>query len=182
MSCQVLISSEIHEQISCWSPGMWSISRHQFWWIWSWSWSNFEQILITRHVLNLYHQKVGVRLLKLTSEFGCASDPVYLALFHYIDGKFRHSLNILEETKPKLYQDYIFYWNEYRNKQPYSREMLGKPMSVKMKAAMVFDITILLSTEFSELDIEICLIKESKLRRCLPNHFCISWPFCVIIT
>lgn len=45
--------------------------------------------------------------------------------------------------------------------------MLGKPMSVKMKAAMVFDITTLLSTEFSELDIEICLIKESKLRRCL---------------
>lgn len=171
MSCQVLISLEIHEQISCWSPGMWSISRHQFWWIWSWcggiqcnakhgllnqglryDWkslynvchmdasnlSNFEQILITRYVLNLYHRiafveqwychcktkcnrnkqtyekhkKVGVRLLKLTSEFGCASDPVYLALFHYIDGKFRHSLNILEETKPKLYQDYIFYWNE----------------------------------------------------------------------
>lgn len=45
--------------------------------------------------------------------------------------------------------------------------MLGKPMSVKMKAAMAFDITILLSTEFSELDIEIWLIKESKLRRCL---------------
>lgn len=155
--------------------------------------SNFEQILITRHVINLYHRiafveqcychcktkcnrnrqtyekhkKVGVTLLRLTSEFGCASDPLYLALFHYIDGKFRHSLNILEETKPKLYQDYIFYWTEYRNKQPYEREMLGKPMSVKMKAAMAFDITILLSTEFSELDIEIWLIKESKLRRCL---------------
>lgn len=155
--------------------------------------SNIEQILIMRHVLNFYHRiafveqcychcktkcnrnrqtyqkhkKVGARLLKLISEFGCASDPLYLALFHYIHGKFRQSLKILKETKTKLYQDYIFYWNECGEKQAYAKELFGKPMSVKMKAAMVFDITLLPSTEFSELDIEICLIKASKLRRCL---------------
>lgn len=156
--------------------------------------SNIEQILILRHVINLYHQialeeqsyctckhkkkcnrnrhtykkhkKVGVRLLKLTSKFGFACDPLYLALFYYIDGRFRQSLNILKETKPKLYHDYFFYWDEWGNKQAYAREMFGKPMSVKMKAAMVYDISILLSTKLSELEMEMSSNKKSKLRKC----------------
>lgn len=154
--------------------------------------SNIEQILIFRHVINLYHQialveqscctcktkcsrnrhtyvthkKVGVRLLKLTSKFGFACDPLYLALFYYIDGRFRQSLNILEDTMPKLNHEYFFYWHEYGNEQAYAREMFGKPMSVKMKAAMVYDISILLSIKLSELEMEMSTNKKSKLRRC----------------
>lgn len=155
--------------------------------------SNIEQILILRHVINLYHQialeeqsyctckhkkncnrnrhtykkdkKVRVRLLKLTSKFGFVCDPLYLALFYYNDGRFRQSLNILEKTKPKFYNDYFFYGQEFGNEQAYAEDMFGKPMSVKMKAAMVYDITILISTKLSELEIEMSLNKESKSRK-----------------
>lgn len=67
---------------------------------------------------------------------------------------------------PKLNHEYFFYWNEYGNEQAYAREMFGKPMSVKMKAVMVYDISIRLSIKLSELEMEMSSNKKSKLRRC----------------
>lgn len=152
-----------------------------------------EKVLIKRHALNVYHQiafkeqfscscevkckrnrqtyrehkTVGSRLLKLTSEFGCASDNLYLALFQYLDGKFKYSLNTLEVAKTRLYQTHVFYWNEYKNKKAYTREMLGKPMTEKMKEAMAFDIHIPLLTQFHELDVELSLLMKTRQRRAL---------------
>ena len=155
--------------------------------------SNFEQVLIHRHVLNLYnqiafveqyccncgaqckrnkqtygkHKKVGERLLRLTAEFGCTTDPLYLALFLYNDGRFKCALNILDKTSKRLYQDHMFYWNVQNNKQAYKRTMTGQPKSVKIKEAMAYEIQIMMSMEFSELDVEIALLRESRLRRTL---------------
>lgn len=152
--------------------------------------SIIEQILITRHVHNVYnqvafleqsycncqtkcnrnkrtyekHKKVALKLLKLTSKFGCATDPLYLALFMYLNGNCKDTLHILKQTKKRLYQDHVFYWNEFKNKTAYKEKMQGKPMSVKMKEAMCFDIQIQLHIVFCELDIEIDFLKKTRLR------------------
>ena len=157
--------------------------------------SNFEKVLIGRHVLNLYnqiafveqwictcgthckrnkqtygkHKKVGERLVKLTAEFGCATDPLYLALFQYNHGRFKCALNILEETQKRLYQDHILYWNmnEKEVPLPYKERMIGQPNSLKIKEAMAYEIQIMWSTYFDELDIEIDLLRKKKGRRTL---------------
>ena len=157
--------------------------------------SNFEKVLIGRHVLNIYnqiafveqrscicgthctrnkqtygkHKKVGARLVKLTAEFGCATDPLYLALYQYNDGRFKCALNILEETRKRLYQDYIIYWNLHKYKVPvaYKETMIGQPKSLKIKEAMAFEIKITTSMQFCELDIEIALLQCNKRERTL---------------
>ena len=153
--------------------------------------SNFEQILILRHVLNLYNQialeeqccydceteckvnkhgkykKVWTRLLKLTAEFGCTTDPLYLALYLYNDGRFECALKILEETRKRLYQDHVFYRGTRKNKLAYQRKMIGQPMSVKIKEAMAFEIRIMMSMEFPELGVEITELRKSRSRRTL---------------
>lgn len=152
--------------------------------------SVFEKILITRHILNVYnqvafieqcncncqskcnrnkrtyekHKKVGLGLLKLTSELGCATDPLYLALHMYLDGNCIDSLSVLERIKKQMYQDYIFYWDEFKNKNAYRGKMHGKPLSVKMKEAMCFDIQIQLQTAFSELEFEMDFLRKTRLR------------------
>lgn len=59
--------------------------------------------------------------------------------------------------------------------------MLGKLMFIKMKVVMVFDIIILFFIEFFELDIEISLIKEFKLRRCLVIFFFVFLYFLIFL-
>lgn len=121
--------------------------------------SNIEQILITRHALNVYnhlafleqcycqcktkcttnrqtykkHKRLGTRLLKLTSEFGSATDSLYLALFWYLDGKFKNSLELLQKNRERLCQEYIIYCNESKNKQAYTGKMQGKLMSISFR-------------------------------------------------
>lgn len=110
--------------------------------------SYIEQILITRHIINvndqlafleqyicrcktkwnrnkqLYenHVKIGVRLLTLTCKFGCTTDSLYLALFLYINGKYRYSLKILEKKRKMLYQDYVFYSKDFGNRNAYAKK------------------------------------------------------------
>lgn len=106
-------------------------------------------------------------LLKLTSKFGCATDPLYLALYRYLTGNFNKSLEILDETRKRLYKSYVFYFNDFQNTSAYEREMQGKTMPVKIKTAMASDIYIRFHTIFLELDIEIDLLRKSNHRKCL---------------
>lgn len=113
--------------------------------------SNIELILITMHVLNIFHdiassrqgwchcktncknnrhiyknhKKVGISLFNLTSKYGPTTDPLYLALFWYIDGNYTHSLYILEETRCRLYQDHVFFFDIDYVEQFYTRKMQG---------------------------------------------------------
>lgn len=149
--------------------------------------SNIEKILIFRHACNIFmqlaflehnicrqrtkcnknkqifekHMKVGVRLLKFTIKFGCVTDPLYLALYRYVNGDFNHSLNILDETRKRLYQDYVFYYNHFQNTQAYEREMQWKTLPIKIKNAMASDIYIRYHTIFLELNIELDVLKKS---------------------
>lgn len=157
--------------------------------------SNIEKILISRHACNIFiqlaflehkfcrhktkcnknkqvyekHMKVGVRLLKFTIKYGCATDHLYLALYRYINGDFNNSLNILYETRKRLFQDYVFYCynNHFQNPEAYEREMQSKTMPVKIKNAMASDIFIRYHTIFLELNIEIDLLKKSTPRKSL---------------
>lgn len=117
------------------------------------------------------HKRLGTRLLKLTSQFGSATDSLYLALFWYLEGKFKNSLELLQKNRERLCQEYVFYCNEIKNKQAYTGKMQGKLMSIKIKEAMAFDIQILLHTVFCELDIELDLLKKPRLRECLIISF-----------
>ena len=92
---------------------------------------------------------------------------MYLALYLYNDGRFECALNILEETRKRLYQDHVFYRENPQKKLAYQRKMTGQPMSVKIKEAMAFEIQIIRSREFSELDVEIAELRESRKRRTL---------------
>lgn len=109
------------------------------------------------------HMKVGVRLLKFTVKYGCATDHLYIALYRYLNGDFNNSLNILYETRKRLFQNYVFYCynNHFQNTQAYEREMQWKTMPVKLKNAMASDINIRYHTIFLELNIEIDLLKKS---------------------
>lgn len=121
--------------------------------------SHIEKILITRHACNICiqmaffeqnfcrhktkcsknkqvyekHLKVGARLLKFTLKFGCATDHLYLALYMYLNGDFNNSLNILDETRERLFQDYVFYDSHLQNPEAYEREMQGKTLPDKIK-------------------------------------------------
>lgn len=155
--------------------------------------SNIEQILITMHVFNIFHdislsrqsschfktkcknnkqiyknhKKVGISLLTLTSKYGPASDPLYLALFWYIDGNYSHSIYILEKIRRRLHQDHVFFWDDDYVEQSYTRKMQGKPMSVKIKEGMAFWIYIYSNSSFSELNIEISLLRKPENPACL---------------
>lgn len=111
--------------------------------------------------------KVGVRLLKFTIKFGCATDHLYLALYRYVNRDFNNSLNILDETRKQLFQDYVFYYNHFQNPEAYEREMQGETMPDKIKNAMASDIFIRYHTTFLELNIEIDLLKKSTPRKSL---------------
>lgn len=155
--------------------------------------SNIEKILISRNVCNIFiqlafleqnycryntkchknkqayekHIKVGVQLLKFTLKFGCATDPLYLALYRYLNGNVHHSLDILNETRKRLFQDYVFYYGHFKNTQAYEREMQWKTMPVKIKNALASDIFIRYYTIFLELNIEIDLHRKSTSRKSL---------------
>lgn len=155
--------------------------------------SHIEKILITRHACNIClqmaffeqnfcrhktkcsknkqvyekHLKVGARLLKFTLQFGCATDHLYLALYRYLNGDFNNSLNILDETRTRLFQDYVFYYNHLQNPEDYEREMQGKTLPDKIKNSLASDIFIRNHTKFLELNIEIDLLKKSTNRKSL---------------
>lgn len=155
--------------------------------------SHIEKILITRHACNICiqmaffeqnfcrhktkcsknkqvyekHLKVGVRLLKFTLKFGCATDQLYLALYRYLNGDFNNSLNMLDETRKRLFQDCVFYYNHLQNPEAYGREMQGKTLPDKIKNSMASDIFIRNHTKFLELNIEIDLLKKSTPRKSL---------------
>lgn len=155
--------------------------------------SNFEQILITMHVFNIFHdialskqswchcktkcknnrqlykkhKKVGIKLLRLTSKYGPTSDSLYLALFWYIDGNYSHSLNILKKISRRLYQDHVFFCDNDYVEQSYTRKMQGQPMSVRIKQGMAFWIYIYSNSAFSELNIEISLLRKQGIPACL---------------
>lgn len=155
--------------------------------------SHIEKILITRHACNICiqiaffeqnfcrhktkcsknkqvyekHLKVGVRLLKFTLKFGCATDQLYLALYRYLNGDFNNSLNMLDETRKRLFQDCVFYYNHLQNPEAYGREMQGKTLPDKIKNSMASDIFIRNHTNFLELNIEIDLLKKSTPRKSL---------------
>lgn len=155
--------------------------------------SHIEKILITRHACNICiqmaffeqnfcrhktkcsknkqvyekHLKVGARLLKFTLKFGCATDQLYLALYRYLNGDFNNSLNILDETRKRLFQDYVFYDNHLQNPEAYEREMQGKTLPDKIKNSLASDIFIRNHTKFLELNIEIDLLKKSTHRKSL---------------
>lgn len=155
--------------------------------------SHIEKILITRHACNICiqmaffeqnfcrhktkcsknkqvyekHLKVGARLLKFTLKFGCATDQLYLALFRYLNGDFNNSLNILDETRERLFQDYVFYDSHLQNPEAYEREMQGKTLPDKIKNSLASDIFIRNHTKFLELNIEIDLLKKSTHRKSL---------------
>lgn len=111
--------------------------------------------------------KVGVRLLKFTLKFGSATDHLYLALYRYLNGDFNNSLNILDETRKRLFQDCVFYYNHLQNPEAYKREMQGKTLPDKIKNSMASDIFIRNHTKFLELNIEIDLLKKSTPRKSL---------------
>lgn len=147
--------------------------------------SHIEKILITRHACNICiqmaffeqnfcrhktkcsknkqvyekHLKVGARLLKFTLKFGCATDHLYLALYRYLNGDFNNSLNILDETRKRLFQDYVFYDNHLQNPEAYENK--------KIKNSLASDIFIRNHTKFLELNIEIDLLKKSTHRKSL---------------
>lgn len=155
--------------------------------------SNIEQILITMHVFNVFHdialsrqgichcktkcknnkqiykkhKKVGIKLLNLTSKYGPVSDPLYLALFWYIDGNYSHLLYILEKTSRRLCEDHVFFWDDDDVEQYYTSKMKGKRMSVKIKEDMAFWIYIYSNSSFSELNIEISLLRKPENPACL---------------
>lgn len=155
--------------------------------------SHIEKILIPRHACNICiqmaffeqnfcrhktkcsknkqvyekHLKVGARLLKFTLKFGCATDQLYLALYRYLNGDFNNSLNILDETRKRLLQDYVFYDNHLQNPEAYEREMQGKTLPDKIKNSLASDIFIRNHTKFLELNIEIDLLKKSTPRKSL---------------
>lgn len=155
--------------------------------------SHMEKILITRHACNICiqmaffeqnfcrhktkcsknkqvyekHLKEGARLLKFTLKFGSATDHLYLALYRYLNGDFNNSLNILDETRKRLFQDHVFYYNHLQNPEAYKREMQGKTLPDKIKNSMASDIFIRNHTKFLELDIEIDLLKKSTFRKSL---------------
>lgn len=155
--------------------------------------SHIEKILITRHACNICiqmaffeqnfcrhktkcsknkqvyekHLKVGARLLKFTLKFGCTTDHLYLALYRYLNGDFNNSLNILDETRKRLFQDYVFYDNHLQNPEAYEREMQGKTLPDKIKNSLASDIFIRNHTKFLELNIEIDLLKKSTHRNSL---------------
>lgn len=155
--------------------------------------SNIEQILITMHVFNIFHdialsrqsschcktkcknnrqvyknhKKVGFSLLKLTSKYGPSSDPLYLALFWYIDGNYLHSLYILDQIRRRLHQDHVFFWDNDYVEQSYTRKMQGKRMSVRIKEGMAFWIYIYSNSSFSELNFEISVLRKPENPACL---------------
>lgn len=96
---------------------------------------------------------------------------MYLALFWYLDGKFKNSLELLQKNRERLCQENVFYCHEIKNKQAYTGKMQCKLMSIKIKEAMAFDIQIPLHTVFCELDIELDLLKKPGLRECLISPF-----------
>lgn len=155
--------------------------------------SSIGQIFITMHVFNIFHdialsrqssckcktkcknnrqmykkhKKVGMSLLKHTSKYCPASDPLYLALFWYINGNYSHSLDILEKTSRRLHQDYVFFGDYDYVEHPYTRQMQNKRMSVRIKEGMAFWIYIYSNSAFSELDIEISFLRKPEFPACL---------------
>ncbi|XP_062583110.1 uncharacterized protein LOC134244893 [Saccostrea cucullata] len=93
--------------------------------------------------------KISRYMLKLTAEFGCVSDMLYLAMYYYKTYRYLKALTVLKFTKARLNEQNVMYQNIDENK--YIKTVGGQSWSKKMRHALAWNISL-----FNR----ICYIKE----------------------
>ncbi|XP_052679189.1 uncharacterized protein LOC128159990 [Crassostrea angulata] len=108
----------------------------------------YTMAVVNKHVY--IANKICCLMLKLAARFGCVSNMLYIAMYHYKTLRYREALSVIEMTKVKLAQQYLMY-NGRVDRVRYTEAVGGQSWSTKMRQAVAWDI---------ELDNEICYINE----------------------
>lgn len=89
-------------------------------------------------------------MLKFAASFGCISDMLYIAMFHYKTLRYREAWAVIEKTKVKLAPPFLIVRENVDSKR-YTEAVGGQSLCTKMKHAVAMDI---------RLNTEICYINE----------------------
>lgn len=88
--------------------------------------------------------KICCQILKLAAKFGFASDTLYFAMYLYKTLRFIEALSVIDMTKVKLAQPYLFYQEGFvDNKEKYPEAVGGQSLSSKMRQAVAGDIRLI---------------------------------------
>nr|XP_034306416.1 uncharacterized protein LOC117682586 [Crassostrea gigas] len=122
--------------------------------------------VVNKHVY--IANKIPCLMLKLAARFGCISDMLYIAMYHYKTLRYREALSVIEMTKVKLAQPYLMYRRRV-DRERYTEAVGGQSWSTKMRQAVAWDI---------ELHNRICYISEliPEQQSALQN----KWPVLII--
>lgn len=88
--------------------------------------------------------KICCQILKLAAKFGFASDTLYIAMYLYKTLRFIEALSVIDKTKVKLAQPYLFYNEGFvDNKERYTEAVGEQSLSSKMRQAVAGDIRVI---------------------------------------
>lgn len=96
-------------------------------------------------------RKVASSLFKLSSNIGCVSEILYLAMYYYKYYEYEKSLRILNKAQEKMCRRYVIYKGDC-NVEMFRYALLGESLNGKMRKAFVDDVILLdIYTYISEL-------------------------------
>lgn len=96
--------------------------------------------------------KMSCSMLKIAARIGCISDMLFIAMYYYKTFRNMEALSIIEMTKMKLAQPYMYMlYRKVVGVRSYIQALGGQSLSTKMKRAVAMDIS---------LDNYLCYISE----------------------
>ncbi|XP_062590353.1 uncharacterized protein LOC134251954 [Saccostrea cucullata] len=85
--------------------------------------------------------KMSRHILKFAAKFGCISDMLFLAMYHYKTFRYREALALIDVIKVKLAQPYVIYKSDV-DEEKYRKAVGGQSWTIKMRKAVAWDINL----------------------------------------